>query len=382
MMLDALITPISPEDFFRNYWTKSFLHIPGVASKFQQLFPWDVLNRALEEQRFDERRLRLVRSGRNIEAGRYLRQQKVHAAGLVSELASGATLIFNGCEDVHRPLRDLCIYLEALFHHKVITNLYAGWTADNGFDVHWDTQDVLILQVDGRKHWKVWEPTRRFPFRDDVEGTLVAPSGDPVWDGVLEPGGLLSIPRGWWHVAYPLNEPCLHLTVTIRNYNGIDLLHWVAGALKISEGARMELPIIATQEERKAWLMRVREDLLAFWDDELISRFLADQDAMAVSRPNLSLPTEAKSRGAAIERNTLLELAIPRPIYVRCENGRASCQGGNYRWEVDVDVGERLLKFNDRLPHTLAELTPSPDIRFSALVGVLLMKGVIRRIAW
>ena len=39
----------------------------------------------------------------------------------------------------------------------------------------------------------------------------------PLWEGMLEDGDLLYIPRGWWHVATPLDEPTLHLTVGVNN---------------------------------------------------------------------------------------------------------------------------------------------------------------------
>ena len=125
-MLDAILAPMTREEFFRDYWTKDFLHIPGEPSKFTHLFTWEVLSKALEEHRFDEKRLKLVRSGAIIEAGRYLDGRLVSSTGLLSELAAGATLIFNHCEEVHRPLRRFCEHLESLFHHKVITNLYAS----------------------------------------------------------------------------------------------------------------------------------------------------------------------------------------------------------------------------------------------------------------
>ena len=384
-MLDALLAPMTREVFFREYWTKSFLHIPGEPSKFTHFFTWEVLSKALEEHRFEERRLKLVRSGATIEAGCYLDGQMVNSAGLLSQLAAGATLIFNQCEEVHRPLRDLCEYLESLFHHRVIANLYAGWRSDNGFPVHWDDQDVLILQLAGRKRWEVWEPTRAFPFKKDVVDTSTPPTANPLWEGVLETGGLLSIPRGWWHVAYPLGEPSLHLTVTVKNYNGIDLLHWLADSMKASEAARKELPLVATPEEQDRWLAEVRKDLLATFDAELMRRFLYDKDSEALPRPVLSLRDDVPARinalteNAPVGRNTPLELAMPGPIYMRIENGRASCRARAMKWEVDRDVAERLSKFNDGLPHTLAELATPKDPRVSFAVGFLLSKGVLKR---
>jgi len=49
-------------------------------------------------------------------------------------------------QEVHPPLRDLCVSLERVFHHRVYTNLYAGWRADNGFGVHWDAQNNVTVQ--------------------------------------------------------------------------------------------------------------------------------------------------------------------------------------------------------------------------------------------
>jgi hypothetical protein len=116
--------------------------------------------------------------------------------------------------------------------------------------------------------------------------------------------------------------------------------------------------VVATPEERDAWLAQLREDLLASFDAELISRFLSDKDSRALPRPLLSLAEDVPARISAlmentpVGRNTLLELAIPGPIYMSIENGRAPCRAHGEKWEVDRDVGERLSKFNDGLPHS------------------------------
>ena len=237
----------------------------------------------------------------------------------------------------------------------------------------------------GRKRWEVWEPTRAFPFKKDLVDTSTPPTANPVWGGVLEAGGLISLPRGWWHVAYPLGEPSLHLTVTIKNYNGIDLLHWLADSMKASEAARRELPVVVAPEERDAWLAEVRNDLLASFDAELVCRFLYDKDSEALPRPVLSLLDDVPARISALAENTpvgrdtLLELAMPGPIYMSIESGRASCRARGMQWEVDRDVGERLSKFNDGLPHSLAELATPKDPRVTTAVGFLLSKGLLRR---
>ncbi len=380
-MLKDLLAPVAPEDFFREYWTRRFLHIPGEPDKFSGVYCWDALNAALENHRFDEQRLVLFHAGKRIEAERYLNGRIVNASKLTQELSDGATLIFNNCEESWQPLRELCDHLEGLFHHRVFVNLYAGWRRDNGFNVHWDDQDNLILQVAGRKHWKVWNQTRAYPLKEDVVDTSVPPTGEPAWDGILEAGALLSIPRGAWHVAYPLDEPSLHLTVTIQNHTGIDLLRWLAERLKSSEAARMAVPLMAAPEERARWLEQIKADLAAAWDDAILDRYLGESDAKAVPRPRISLPAEVDLRRNALKKTTLLELAGPRLLRFSTESGKTFCQAGDFRWPVDDGVAGKLRSFNDRRPHTISDLAPTPDIRLSAVVGAMLMNGVLRRVA-
>lgn len=378
-MLESILAPLAPADFFRDYWTKKFVHVPGPSDKFAHFFPWEVLNKALEEHRFDSERLKLFRAGQKIESERYLNGHWVDGGRLANELSNGATLIFNGCEAVHRPLRDLCAHLEGLFHHRVIVNLYAGWRRDNGFDVHWDDQDTMILQVAGRKRWKVWEPTRLNPLKEDVADTSVPQACEPVWDQILEPGGLLSVPRGWWHVVYPLDEPCLHLTVTIQNHTGIDLLHWLADRIKSSETGRMAIPIMAAASEREKWLSQLREDLLGAWDDKLLDSFLAEMDSKAMPRPRISLPEDAGRSKNPLQKTTRLKLAIPRQLQFSSQDGKTFCHAAGMRWQMDADIAQRLRTFNDRQPHSISEISPAADIRLSAVTGILLMAGVLRR---
>jgi ribosomal protein L16 Arg81 hydroxylase len=235
--------------------------------------------------------------------------------------------------------------------------------------------------VAGRKQWKVWNQTRPYPFKEDVVDTSVPPTDEPVWDGILEAGGLLSIPRGAWHVAYPLDEPSLHLTVTIQNHTGIDLLRWLAEQLKSSEAARMAIPLMAGPEERARWLEQIRADLAAAWDEGILGRYFGEADAKAVPRPRISLPADADPHRSTLKKTTLLELAVARPLRFSTENGKTYCEASSFRWTMDDDVAGKLRGFNDRRPHTIGDLSPASDLRLSAVVGAMLMSGVLRRVA-
>ncbi|WSC07830.1 cupin domain-containing protein [Streptomyces scopuliridis] len=53
--------------------------------------------------------------------------------------------------------------LEHWLRTGVQTNLYASLTAREGFGVHWDDHDVIVIQIDGAKRWKLYGPTRTAP---------------------------------------------------------------------------------------------------------------------------------------------------------------------------------------------------------------------------
>jgi ribosomal protein L16 Arg81 hydroxylase len=370
---------MSREEFLGEYWTKRFVHIPGSPDKFTDLFSWDVLSETLEHQRFSPTRVRLVRAGKAIETSRYLDGGVIDAGGLMKELAAGATLNFNSCEAASDRLSELCVHLERLFHVRVGANLYAGWRKDNGFEVHWDDQDTLILQVAGQKHWKIWEPTRPQAFVHDIVDTSsdTKPDGPPIWDGVLEQGGLLSMPRGWWHVAYPMDSPCLHLTVTIKNLNGIDLLTWFMHQMKASQAARLELPLLATRDAQRDWLQALWRDLSAAWSDDLLDRYLAESDARARPRPVLRLPDVGVDMGCGAD--TPLELALPRALRFESANGVAHFKAGGSDWQTATELVPALARFNDGLPHTIAEISPPNDQRLTLLITALMMRGVVRK---
>ena len=98
-------------------------------------------------------------------------------------------------------------------------NLYAGWRTQKGFNLHFDGHDTMILQVHGRKYWKVYRPTRLHPFADDIKMAYVLRTLRV--EGVLENGGMLYLPRGWC-VRPAADEPSLHLTQARASHRRAD----------------------------------------------------------------------------------------------------------------------------------------------------------------
>ena len=63
------------------------------------------------------------------------------------------------------PLAVFCRALEDALGHGVQANSYYTPRGSQGFAVHHDTHDVLILQVAGEKRWLIYEPLLELPLK-------------------------------------------------------------------------------------------------------------------------------------------------------------------------------------------------------------------------
>jgi ribosomal protein L16 Arg81 hydroxylase len=123
-----------------------------------------------------------------------------------------------------------------------------------------------------------------------------------LWDGMLQDGDMLYIPRGWWHVARPLDEPTLHLTVGVNNLTGSDLLSWFADRMRRVEDVRRDIPHLAGSEATQAFAERLRQALLSEWHPDIVKEFLAEMDAKSTPRPIFALPAAATADVLAGDR--------------------------------------------------------------------------------
>jgi len=139
---------------------------------------------------------------------------RVDLPRLLTRFDQGASLVLSQFHETHPPLAHFCRGLERLFLHAVQSNIYLTGPAAQGFRTHFDTHDVLVLQIEGRKRWRVWDgermerPTRRTPWPGNMQ-----PVGEPNIIE-MEPGDALYIPRGVMHDA--ATEPggrSLHATI-------------------------------------------------------------------------------------------------------------------------------------------------------------------------
>ena len=253
--LSRLISPISPELFFSEYWTQKSLFVKGEENKFDAWFSWKIYNRLLNEQisTITFPSLRLANNGEIISenditelvySGKKGSYKRISAEKVNSYCQEGATLIVDSVDRKCSELGKLIERLSSDLGEKAQINSYCSWKGTQGFDIHYDTHEVFILQIEGSKEWNIYDNlSTSFPLLNSSKGE-VPKDIEPINKLTLTKGDFLYIPRGIWHSAIAIDEPSLHLTIGVSCRTSFDFISWLTAEL--AEGVqslRQNIPI-------------------------------------------------------------------------------------------------------------------------------------------
>jgi hypothetical protein len=298
--LTDLIDPSPLHEFLDETYTRSWAHFTGPRARFHELVDWDVVNNILSTHRLETPRVRLLKQGQLVPIRNYTKTielrdrepyRQISPDSFLRELRGGATLAIERLDHAHHPLRRFAQGLETELRASVFVNAVASWRALPGFDLHWDTQDVFVLQIAGRKHWKIFEPTRPWPLLHDVAETA-PPDESPVAEFDITQGDVLYVPHGWWHsVSTVDDEPSLHLAVGVTAPNGIDFITQMLNQARAFDIFRAPIPVFGSDEDKRTHL----DALKSQWNElirsgDVLQRFLAGTVNESEYRPLFGLP--------------------------------------------------------------------------------------------
>jgi len=158
-------------------------------------------------------------------------------------LQSGCTLVLDALDSFDPTMEVACRALQWWSRELVQVNTYLTTNTADGFTLHWDDHDVVILQLAGEKSWEVRDRSRPVPMYRDAEPNQ-EPSQEIVWSGTLQAGDVIHIPRGYWHQATRADKGegfSLHFTFGFVKRTAVDWLTWVADHSREQELFRHDL---------------------------------------------------------------------------------------------------------------------------------------------
>jgi len=222
-----IIAPIEIEKFFSQYWEKQHLHIQRQNTKyFAGMVSTDVIETLLSSQDLYFPSVQVVQADKTIAVSDYTdKQRKIVPKQLIGKYAEGATLIFSQAHRKILELADLCRSNERFFNMRCQANLYLSPPGNQGFNSHYDTHDVFILQVSGKKTFRIYQSDYELPFTEEDYDPALNVHDEILEEIHLAAGDTLYLPRGLVHDAIAQEDgPSLHITLGVYPIVVRDLL--------------------------------------------------------------------------------------------------------------------------------------------------------------
>ena len=321
--LAEVLAPFDERRFLEEKWLREPFAVSGTPGRFRGLLAFSDVDRLLRENGPDEIEVRVMREGETLPARRYsaappgprgyYQRRLIDPEAIRRAAADGGAVMLNFAERRIPALAELAYGLELAFGAETVANVVAAPTGGPALDVHCDAPEVLVLQIEGRRRWRVYPPGWTDPLKG---GPVKLRSGmRPHWEGELGPGDLLYLPCGWPHCAGG-TEPSLHVAMAVTAPPGVQALQWLVERTQGRAAFRRRLPVWAGPDAVAAELRRLAADIQDELEHADVRDYLDWRDQAGRPQPGRCLAGGAGPDGR-LTPESVLRLRIPRRPLVR-----------------------------------------------------------------
>lgn len=236
--LEQLITPLTTEQFFAQYYERSVYRSPVKHPEIVDLLSLDRIDEIISDSELPATAIAMAKSGHGLEPHEFIGgNNAVDRGAVLDNFRNGATIILPQLHFADGKLYSFCLGLEREFGARVQTNVYLTPPDAHGFGIHYDNHDVFVIQIAGAKEWEIYGDRDGLPFRGEGFRKGVDETGELKEKFVLSAGECLYVPRGTAHRAPNHgDEPSLHITV------GILVQTWAEFMLEAVAEASLRIP--------------------------------------------------------------------------------------------------------------------------------------------
>lgn len=214
----GVLEPISLKDFFAEYWEQKPLHITRPKNNpFAALISIDTIEELISTNKINFPTVQLSHAGQSIPVSTYTDEDNVVVPSrVIEQYKSGSTIVISHAHRLVPNLMCLCRSIQSSLMMRCQTNVYLSPAGNQGFNPHYDTHDVFIIQVSGKKTFNFYSSGANFPTSADRFNRDIHKVGAKTEEIVLGAGDTLYIPRGVAHDAVAdTKEPSLHVTLGV-----------------------------------------------------------------------------------------------------------------------------------------------------------------------
>lgn len=210
-----LIAPLAPADI-SAFWHDRTLKLTRCTgeSRFTVLFNWNTLWQLIDENNIPLQKFRVTYNRQLVRRPFYSDGDRLNSDRLAQLFDQGISMVVLNV-DTHVPAifaacRDAATYGIRIDEACAIVTTGSG----GALKMHYDLPDLIVLQVEGSKRWRIYGP--RVLNRDKGSVTKDPPRTAPLLDAVLQPGDILFMPAGSWHLCDNGPNRSLHLALFVK----------------------------------------------------------------------------------------------------------------------------------------------------------------------
>ena len=401
-LFEWLIHPVPSGVFFKNYWEAKPLYINREKSRgyfdgwFSSNDLTDLIRRGELKYGVDIDLTQYRGGKRTTPSNSQEMKGKTAELDVVKKMMGkeGCSLRLLSPQRFSDKIWKLLSGLEACWQYGAGCNVYFTPPGTQGFAPHYDDIEAFILQLEGKKRWRVYAPSER------TGGILPRYSsgnfkqeeiGEPVMDITLSPGDMLYFPRGWIHQAVSDDKvPSLHATLsTAQKHSWCDFMEVLLP--QVSQQAFEDLPEIrhalprgyqnymgimhgdvVQSEERIQFIEKAVEIFQKMLEsmnfdraaDEMAIRYLHDRMPVVLSKKEkktmkgvtFQTTLSPKSKVRLLRGPTMFRLTVEEDtafLYYSCYNSRLYHEKEPQGVEFDVDVAPAIELLLNQYPKPL-----------------------------
>jgi hypothetical protein len=279
-----LVAPLSEGEFTTLLRERKLTFLRGAgADSYSSLLNWKSLLHMIERGQHPPSlaEFRLIKEGQIPPPDRWLKKKPFGEGNMVDVprflafMDHGFSLSVTRIDDYAPHLKKLSDSIRSTLREQIKVGAIVTTGTGGAFRLHYDPEDLIILQVEGRKRWKIFGP----PVINPIVGAP-APKAPPedtlIFNEILEPGDFLFLPAGNWHRCENESARSLHLGIFFQPPNGLDVIKSITSQLLADDELRLPLTrlddasdLASFEEDLKAKAMaRISQlDLRAFFSD-------------------------------------------------------------------------------------------------------------------
>jgi len=390
--LASLLGPISPADFFGGYWECKPLVIRRGNTRFYEgLLTNSDLEEIISSSDVRYPAIRLAKDGvyypphaytTDVTLGRLTFNGVPDVNKIALEYGKGATVSLPSLHRTWGPLGSLCLRLEEEIDYAVHANAYITPGATAGFPPHYDTHEVLVLQIAGKKRWMIDEPPLKLPHTSQSFQSASYAPGYRVLETELAAGDALYLPRGYVHSTTTSESHSAHVTIGINVLTWADIAREFVPSCLSSEEYRRGLPpgFASRAELRPALKQHLAKMLPSVSVDYDV---LLDRAISLVQAGRRRLPARFRADVSVITAGSLLQTPSKQRYHVAQGNDRLVLDFDGRKIVFSGAMAGILDAMCARATFRIAELAAGVDIerlltfaRALQSIGFLLVKQV------